>query len=376
MGFAAICSCGEKADPDNGNGGSTDQTIQTYSSQIYKQDSEGYPVFRIPALVTTGKGTLLCFCEGRDSYNDYGNIDMVVKRSEDHGKTWSALQVIADAGNDRYGNPVPVVLDNGRILLVFGWSVASSSTSTKVFCSYSDDDGKSWCTPVEITEQIRQSYRSKYQTGPVHGIVKQRDPHKGRIVIPIYGTVTNSMPAAVIYSDDNGATWTHGGSVDYSLGGEPTIAERGDGSILINMRDNNADDLYRYQAVSNDGGETWGKVFQSTLIEPGCQGALLTYDLGNSAGNTVLLFSNPSNTASRRHGSVKISTNGGNTWKYMYQYTADSGDSMYSSYSDLAVVGDDVIGVAFEYGYTNRQGIHFKSIHRTEITEIYTGENK
>lgn len=375
-----MLSCTEKPTPDNGGGQKTDEeqtsSVPTFTSKIYKQNSEGYPIFRIPAMVTTKKGTLLCFCEGREAYDDFGNIDVVVKRSEDMGKTWSPLTVVADAGNDRYGNPVPVVLDDGKILLVFGWSVHDSSMSSKILYTFSEDDGKTWSTPVEFTDQVRLSTRSIYMSGPVHGIVKQLEPHKGRIIIPLYGKTTNSRPVSVLYSDNGGTTWHHGGSVNYSIGGEPTVAERGDGSIMINMRDGNADDPFRHQALSQDGGETWLDPTSSALIEPACQGALLTYDLGSAANKTVLLFSNPNHTSSRRHGSVKISTNGGNSWKYMYQYTSDTGDSMYSSYSDISVVKDDVIGVAFEAGYKNGQGISFKSFHLSDIKEIYTGKNK
>lgn len=353
------------------------EQIGTCSSQIYVQNSEGYPIFRIPAAVTTKAGTILCFCEGREAYSDNGNIDMVVKRSVDHGKTWSPLTVIADAGTDRYGNPVPIVLDDGTVMLVFGWSVASSSSSTKVFYCTSKDDGVSWSTPVEITSQVKVPTRTKYQTGPVHGIVKQRDPHKGRIIVPVYGTSSNGTPSGVFWSDDNGASWHPGGSVDYKYGGEPTVTERGDGSLIINMRDNNSANPYRYQAVSSDGGQTWGTVQATQLIEPnGCEGALLTYSLGTTAKSSVLLFSNPNHTESRRHGSVKISRDGGSNWTAMYQYTKTTTYDMYSSYSDLVIVGGDVIGVVYEAGYKNNYGIRFKSFGIDEIKEPYTGQNK
>ena len=377
----ALVSCGDGTIPVSPAGGGGGQhggdsgDGETFSSTIYKQNSEGYPVFRIPAMVSSTAGTLLCFAEGRSSYDDNGNIDMVVKRSTDMGKTWGSLIKIADAGDDRYGNPVPVVLENGRILLVFGWSVASSASSSKVYVTHSDDDGLSWSTPVEITAQVKTSARSKYQTGPVHGIVKQLAPNKGRIIIPVYGTASDGKPSGVFYSDDDGESWHPGGSVNYSKGGEPTVAERGDGSIMLNMRDND-DDPYRYQSISSDGGITWTEPSATTLIEPkGCQGALLTFDLGSSASTTTLLFSDPNNTSSRRHGSVKMSTNGGATWKYMFLYTAKTGDGMYSAYSDLCIVRDDIIGIAYESGYRNTAGIKFRSIRKKDISTPYTAQD-
>lgn len=372
----ALPSCG-KVEPDTGGKEDPAPKTDTYASVIYRQNSEGYPIFRIPAMVTTKKGTLLCFCEGRESSNDAGNIDIVLKRSEDKGKSWSKLSVVADAGTDRYGNPVPVAMDNGDVLLIYGWSVASSASSTKVYCTVSKDDGLSWSPAVEITQQVKIKTRSKYQTGPVHGIVKQKDPHKGRIIIPVYGTSSDGTPAGIFFSDDSGATWQPGGSVDYSIGGEPTVAERGDGSLIFNMRDNDKTEPYRYQAVSEDGGDSWGPAKATPLIEPGgCQGALLTYRMGTAANNTVVLFSNPNHTSSRRHGSVKLSTDGGNTWNFMYQYTTDETSTMYSSYSDLSIVENDIIGVAYEHGLNNSLGIRFKSFHYNEIKEPYTGKDK
>lgn len=352
------------------------QNDKPLSSIIFTQGLDGYAIYRIPTLVISKKGTILCFCEGRkNSASDNGNIDIVLKRSDDNGKTWGANQVLVDAGEDRYGNPVPVILESGRILLVFGWSVASSSMSSKVFVMYSDDDGVTWSPEKEITDQIRIATRSIYMTGPVHGIIKTREPKKGRILIPLYGKTSNSLPVATIYSDDNGETWCHGGSVPYSKGGESTIAELGDGSLMINMRDGD-ENPFRYQSMSIDAGATWKTPTQTQIIDPICQGSLLTYKLGDARNNTELLFSNPNHTSSRRHGSVKYSKNGGLTWNLMYQYTTDSGNDMYSAYSDLVVINDELIGVAYESGYKYNGGILFKSFRMTDINLPYTGEEK
>ncbi|MGY8693898.1 MAG: hypothetical protein ACKVGW_06830, partial [Verrucomicrobiia bacterium] len=75
-------------------------------SILFKSGEEGYSNYRIPSLITTKDGTLLAFCEARkESRGDSGNIDLVVKRSEDNGKSWSALSVVWDAGDDTAGNP-------------------------------------------------------------------------------------------------------------------------------------------------------------------------------------------------------------------------------------------------------------------------------
>lgn len=93
------------------------------TSQVYKPGESGYAAFRIPAVVVSKAGTVLAFAEGRvDGSADDGNIDLLVKRSEDNGNTWSTPIKVYDDGENRCQNPAPVVLDNGRILLLFCWN--------------------------------------------------------------------------------------------------------------------------------------------------------------------------------------------------------------------------------------------------------------
>jgi sialidase-1 len=71
-----------------------------------------YHSFRIPSIVHTfsASRTLLAFVEGRASNNlDYGNINLVYKRSTDNGATWSALREVVGAGQGTWGNPTAVV---------------------------------------------------------------------------------------------------------------------------------------------------------------------------------------------------------------------------------------------------------------------------
>ena len=57
-----------------------------------KAGKTGTQCYRIPAIVKTTKGTLLAFAEARkNGCGDAGDIDLVVKRSEDGGKTWSGM---------------------------------------------------------------------------------------------------------------------------------------------------------------------------------------------------------------------------------------------------------------------------------------------
>ena len=131
---------------------------------VFVSGTEGYRSFRIPALIALPNGELLAFCEGRvNGANDYGNIDMVMKRSTDRGQTWSPLQVVAEFGDLQLGNPAPVVdltdlaFPQGRIFLFYNTGNNHESEIVKGHgiksCGYktSIDNGATWSAPVDIT---------------------------------------------------------------------------------------------------------------------------------------------------------------------------------------------------------------------------------
>src|SRR4026207_1998603 len=80
----------------------------------------GYHTYRIPSVIVTPKGTLLAFAEGRQgSAADAGNIDLVLRRSEGGGVSWSPTRVLVDNGPNSASNPCPVIDRNtGTIWLL------------------------------------------------------------------------------------------------------------------------------------------------------------------------------------------------------------------------------------------------------------------
>jgi len=165
----------------------------TEATVPFRAGREGYASYRIPAVVVTAEGTLLAFCEGRvRSASDHGHIDIVLKRSTDGGRTWGPLQVAADNGTGLAGNPAPVVLDSGRVLLVHVRNAASASEEAirlgkvkdadgrRVWVQHSDDDGLTWSSPVEITKSVKKAGWRWYATGPGHAVQLST----GRIVVP------------------------------------------------------------------------------------------------------------------------------------------------------------------------------------------------
>src|SRR5690349_7570826 len=85
-------------------------TTKPDTMSLFVSGTDGYKSYRIPAIVTTNNGTLLAFCEGRrNNAADAGDIDILLKRSTDGGRTWSAQHVIWDDSTNTCGNPCPVV---------------------------------------------------------------------------------------------------------------------------------------------------------------------------------------------------------------------------------------------------------------------------
>ena len=81
---------------------------------LFASGEEGYHTYRIPALATTAKATVLAFCEGRKhSRSDAGKIDLLLRRSADGGHSWGPTQVVVTDSDMTCGNPCPVVATSG-----------------------------------------------------------------------------------------------------------------------------------------------------------------------------------------------------------------------------------------------------------------------
>ncbi|HUW59788.1 MAG TPA: sialidase family protein [Candidatus Bathyarchaeia archaeon] len=326
----------------------------------YVQGEGGYDTYRIPAILVTKTGAVLAFCEGRkESRSDTGDIDLLVKRSEDHGETWSAQQVIWNDAGNTCGNPCAVLdRDTGAIWLLMTWNrgddheaeiIAQSSKDTRrVFVTHSEDDGRTWIPPQEITAETKKPDWTWYATGPGGGIQIEQGPHAGRLVIPCdhIEAGTKDYYSHVIYSDDHGETWQLGGSTPQDQVNECEVAELCDGRLMLNMRNYDRAKKNRQVAVSDDGGLTWkDQRFDPVLIEPICQAAIERYRWPQDKQRGVILFSNPASGDERVNMTVRASFDEGQTWPA--QITLHQGPS---AYSDLAVLEDGTIACLYECG--------------------------
>lgn len=333
---------------------------------VFKENLNGYEVFRIPAIVKTKTGALLAFAEGRKlrSNGDSGDIDMVVRRSDNDGKTWQDLVLIWDDGGNTCGNPVPIVdYNNGRIHLLMTWNDGRDKWSTLVngtgfntrrpYYTYSDDEGLTWSTPKELTNEIKDPNWDWYGTGPVHGIQIQKGAFKGRLVSPNYYTIRangkQQQYSHIAYSDDNGITWESGDPTPTDKVGECTIAELPDGSLMLNMRP--SEGFLRFYAVSTDGGEKWSEpVKDPDQLDPSCQGSILN--------SSSAIFLSNDNSTERINMTVKMSTDNGENW--IKQYLVHDGPS---GYSDLVMISADKIAILYEGGINRySEGITFEVI--------------
>jgi sialidase-1 len=321
--------------------------LRPETTVVWRPGVDGYHSYRIPALLAIADGTLLAFCEGRkDSRSDAGNIDLLVKRSTDRGRTWSTQSVIADFATDTIGNPCPVEdRTTGAIWLPLTRNPGSlnereiekdSSRGTRtVWMTHSTDRGQTWTPPIDITSTTKDPGWGWYATGPGNGIQLP----SGRMIIPcdhrrFAGQARHSH---VIYSDDHGKSWKLGGSAQPDTN-ECAIATLSDGSLLLNMRSYHGRNR-RAIARSIDGGLTWvdGGLHQD-LIEPVCQASMIRYD------RRFLAFSNPASTRRERL-TVRLSSDDGNSWPH--SRVLHEGPAAYSS---LAVLPDRSLGCLYECG--------------------------
>jgi sialidase-1 len=320
---------------------------------VYHEKDGGYFIHRIPALLTTDKGTLLAFCEARiDSVSDSAPTDVVLRRSLDDGKTWTPAQVVAHFPSATVGNPAPVQdRKTGVIWLLLTSNPAGvaeqeisngfSKGTRTVWITYSSDEGATWSPAEEITSSTKEPNWTWYATGPGNGIQLE----DGRLVIPCDYKVagTQAFYAHVIYSDDDGKSWKIGGSAGPQTN-ESAVVQLADGSLLLNMRSYAGQHL-RAIAYSHDGGLTWSPVhLDLALIEPVCQASFIRYTLARKGGRNRLLFANPADTVRDRM-TVRLSYDEGKTWP-----VARLMDEDFSEYSSLAILRDGTIGLLYTRG--------------------------
>jgi sialidase-1 len=342
---------------------------------IFEGGNEAYNCFRIPAVVATKKGTLLAFAEGRkNGCSDTGDIDLVMKRSTDGGKNWGKLEVLWHDEGNTCGNPSPVVDSaTGNVFLLATWNLGTdhesdiiaqkSEDTRRVFLLKSNNDGKSWGKPKEITTDVKLPNWTWYATGPGSGIQILGGKYKGRLVIACdhIEAVTKKYYSHTIFSDDHGSTWKLGGSTPQDQVNECEVVELSDHSLMLNMRNYDRNMNSRQLAYSDDGGESWKDMHHhETLVEPICQASILRFE---AKEQVYVLFANPADIKKRVNMTLRLSKDDGKSWPIEKQIFSGP-----SAYSDLTAMDGNNIGILYEGGRESAyEGIIWETVGLKEL---------
>lgn len=350
---------------------------QQNHNTVFESGKDGYKIYRIPAIIKAGKERLLAFCEGRvGGGSDFGNIDIVMKYSDDKGKTWSALKVIVDMDTMQAGNPAPVIdltdpaYPAGRIFLFYNTGnnhedeVRKGSGLREVWYKTSVDNGMTWSAPVHITAQVHrprqpqvnpaynfpEDWRS-YANTPGHAMQFDKGKYKGRIFVP--ANHSSGKPqlkfadynAHGFYTDDHGRTFKLSAPVAIPGSNESTAALLSGDILMMNSRNQQGDIRSRIISLSSDGGANWDtSYFDHSLPDPVNEGSILTIK------NNTIAFCNAADTTRRDNLTLRISYDGGRKWSnaYTVDKSAPGYKGDFTAYSDLVKMSDKKIGVLYE----------------------------
>ncbi len=347
---------------------------------VFLAGTDGYKSYRIPAIVALPDGSLLAFCEGRKhGSGDFGDIDIVMKKSKNGGETWSDLQVIVDADSLQAGNAAPVVdltdpsHPKGRIFLFYNTGnnnegeVRKGNGLREVWFKTSTDNGRTWSQPVNITAQVHRpnqpeanpayhftdDWRGNANT-PGHAMQLEWGKYKGRIFVAANHSSGNPQKnftdyaAHGFYTDDHGKTFHLSATIAIAGSNESTAAELSGNGLMMNSRNQRGDVRARIVSMSKNGGATWDTSYvDKALPDPVNEGSLLT--VGEKNGKAILAFCNAADTARRDNLTLRISEDDGKTWTKQFVIDKSSnGKGDDSAYSDIVKLSQNKIGILYE----------------------------
>jgi len=309
-----------------------------------------YHSYRIPSIVSVGEDIILAFAEGRvKSSGDWGDIDIVLRRSLDNGKTWEPMQQLFGTWNtNAWTNPTAVYEEpwpgrpEGRVHLFFNNNDGDLDDILKVYngqrrtyYAYSDTRGSTWSTSKDLTDYLLPPDFTWDAVGPGTGIHKRFYPYSDYLIVPATGRN--------FVSRDHGESWTYervpaNGTV---MTGESAIVEREDGALCRFDRTNQLHWQYaerRWVACGTDLSAFPAPMPEDSLLDPKMQASVLR--AGRASGREgQILFLNSESTKSRSKMRVKVSKDGGSTWpcgRYLY---VDTPPDWLESMKDLKTAG-------------------------------------
>lgn len=345
-----------------------------------------HPVVRIPAITVTKNKTVLVAIEMRENADDNSSRRIMYRRSVDSGSTWTkAKDLLSQADLARFAdqtihNPTFVSLSTGEILFLFGINYQ------ELWLSRSVDDGVTFESPVELTEDIRTALNGVnaadgwklIASGPGNGIQLLN----GRVLVPVWLSFSESehrpSVSLVIASDDKGETWQTGDIIaptaddDWTNPSEGTLVEMADGSIVMNFRHEGGQG-YRLFTRSADGLTSWSKPeYQEEMPDPVCHAGATRHpsegwqafiNCARKPMNEQLKKGQPDGRwDDRQQLALRFSIDEGKTWPKVINIAQDAG------YSTLTWTPDgSAVYVVFEQGRVKGEGSLPNSIKYIQI---------
>ena len=353
--WLAVWTAAVGAASGGGEGGKTAPSAQVELKHIdvFQAGQDGYFAYRIPAIQTAADGSLLAFAEARKhNLSDPGgrgqDIDLVLKRSQDGGQTWSAMKVIEDPGELwSAANPATLLDQTTQRLWVFylrcrpgrGTYEARPGTDDVLLVARSSDDhGRTWSDPMDLTAVARDMKDPHWRiTVPGPGGAIQ-DRH-GRLLVPCWKY--EGWQNFVLYSDDHGRTWRRSEFVPGGQqGNECQLVELGDDSLMMDIRQSKGP--HRWRSLSRDRGQTWSPPQPGHRVTPVACAIERLPRPGSGAERDLLVWTGPKGPG--RHTLIlQRSFDDGKTFGQEQILAAEP-----AAYSDLTVLPDGSVGVLWE----------------------------
>ena len=329
---------------------------------------EGVSCFRIPSIVTAPNGDVVVAIDERvencADLNANRDINIVVRRSSDNGKTWSDIETAVDFPFGQSASDPSMIVDKvtNEIFMFYNYmDLVNENGVYYLQVTKSADNGKTWSKPVDITSQItKPEWRTDFKFITSGRGIQTRS---GKLL----HTMVNLKNGLHLFgSNDHGKTWFF---IDTPINpaDESKVIELADGTWMINSRIHHKG--LRIVHTSTDEGKTWITREEPQLIDPGNNASIIRYtSIEDGYDKNRILFSNAKMTKGRENMTVRISYDEGLTWS--------EGKTIYTgsaAYSDLTILKNGDIGLFFEKeDYTENVFASFSLEWLTDGKDKYT----